>query len=138
MQKAHDRKPPTDRAHQVMAGMMPRPGRGGSAKVQALAASLPPSDESLEDATLRLQRARADTEELDKAKRQWDLDVARGKYITKEAATDLAQAAVMRVCQILDIIPERLRDRLPPAQHGVCDALAEVIYQARQEVSRAD
>lgn len=121
-----------------MAGMQPRPGRKSSAKVQALAASLPPSDESLEEATLRLQRARADTEELDKAKRQWDLDVAKGKYITKEAATDLAQAAVLRVCQILDIIPERLRDRLPPAQHGVCDVLAEVIYQARQEVSRAD
>lgn len=112
--------------------------RGSARSAVALAATLPPSDESLEDATLRLQRARADTEELDKAKRQWDLDVAKAKYVTKEAATDLAQAAVLRVCQILDIIPERLRDRLPSAQHGVCDALAEVIYQARQEVSRAD
>lgn len=105
----------------------------GPRKDHVEAARIP--GETLDEATLRLQRARADTEELDRQKRQLDLDVANGKLISKNEATDLAQAAVLRVCQILDLIPERLRDRLPPSLYHICAELDDVIRQARTEIA---
>jgi len=124
------------KAHQSAAGMRPRPGRGPSKK--AVAAVMAVTGETLEEATLRLQRARADTEELDRAKRQLELDVAAGKLVSRERAVDLAQQAVLRVCAILDLIPERLRDALPTHLHQACDYLDDVIRHARQEVARGD
>lgn len=115
------------RSHQIAAALLPRPG---SLKAEAVRKP----GESLDEATLRLQVARADTEELDRQKRELELRKARGELVTKEEAVDLAQAAVLRVCQILDLIPERLRDRLPPELHAACDHLSDVIHEARTEI----
>lgn len=123
-----------DRKHQILAGMAPRPGRTRKAKAD-IAAEAEANGESLEEATLRLQRARADTEELDKRKRQIDIDIMTGRLITKDHAVDLAQKAVLRVVQILDLIPERLRDMLPPSAGEYCDALDTIIKEARKEIA---
>ena len=119
--------------HQRAAAMRPRPGQPG--KTVRAAQLIRLSNETLDEAILRLQIAKADTEELDKAKRQLDLDVAQGRLITIEEAVDTAQAAVLRVCQILDLIPERLRDRLQPAERHICEILDEIIHSARAEVA---
>lgn len=122
-----------DRAHQQRSSLLPRPG---SLKPSAGRAERErQDDESLEDATLRLQVARADTEELDRQKREMELGQARGLLVTKEEAIDLAQAAVLRVCQILDLIPEKLRDKLAPDQYAACDFLDQIITDARTEVA---
>ena len=116
------------RSHQVASAMAPRPIRASRVEAERK------PGETLDEATLRLQVARADTEELDRQKRELELRKARGEVVTKEEAVDLAQAAVLRVCQILDLLPERLRDRLPPELHAACDHLADVIHEARTEV----
>lgn len=116
------------RSHQVASAMAPRPVKASRAELQRK------PGESLDEATLRLQVARADTEELDRQKRELELRKARGEVVTKEEAVDLAQAAVLRVCQILDLIPERLRDRLPPELHAACEHLSDVIHEARTEI----
>lgn len=123
-----------DHTHQVRSGMAPRPGRVTKAKADLVAVA-EANGESLEEATLRLQRARADTEELDKRKRQIDIDVMTGRLITKDHAVDLAQKAVLRVVQILDLIPERLRDLLPPSAGEYCDTLDTLIKEARKEIA---
>lgn len=117
-------------AHQRAAGIRPRPGKSKPSPAAVAAAKLP--TETMDEASLRLQIARADTEELDRQKRQLDLDVARGALVTKEAAVDLAQAAVLRVVQILDLLPERARDLGRPVSPEDLDAL---IRAARQEIA---
>lgn len=122
-----------DRAHQQRSSLMPRPG--GLKPSSARAERERQEDESLEDATLRLQIARADTEELDRQKREMELDQARGLLITKEESVDIGQEAVLRVCQILDLLPERLRDKLTPDQYCVCDFLEQIIIDARTDIA---
>lgn len=119
------------RAHQSLAGMRPRPGRGPSRK-EVEAQRLP--TETMDEATLRLQIARADTEELDRKKRQLELDRARGELVTKDEAVDLAQAAVLRVCQVLDLLPERLRDL---GRQITLDDVDDAIRNARAEIAKA-
>lgn len=121
-----------DRSHQSLAGMRPRPGRRPSAAAVA-SAKLP--GETMDEASLRLQIARADTEELDRAKRALELDVARGELVTKSEAVDLAQEAVLRVVQILDMLPERMRARLPAHLHPACDEMDAIIREARAAVA---
>jgi hypothetical protein len=117
-------------AHQRSAGIRPRPGKSRPSPAAVVAAKRP--DESMDEASLRLQIARADTEELDRQKRQHDLDLARGAVVTKEQAVDLAQAAVLRVVQILDLLPEKVRDLgHPPTPED----LEAIIRAARQEIS---
>jgi hypothetical protein len=119
-------------AHQTSAAMRPRPGRKPSK--QAVEAQRM-SGETMDQATLRLQVARADTEELDRAKRDLELRQARGDLVTKDEAVDLAQAAVLRVCQILDLLPERLRDRSPTISAEILVAIDEIIRDARTQVA---
>ena len=123
---------PVEKAQRQMAAMHPRTSKPNPGKVAAEAEA---NGETLDQATLRLQRARADTEELDRQKRQLELDRARGLLVEKDEAVDLAQAAVLRVCQVLDLLPERLRDRLDPNDHHVCEVVDEVIREARTEVA---
>lgn len=121
------------RSHQSAAGMRPRPGRSKPSTATAEKARRP--GETLDEATLRLQVARADTEELDRQKRELDLAVARGALVTKDEAVDIAQAAVLRVCQVLDLIPERLRDRAPTCPAEIPAILDEIIREARAQVA---
>lgn len=109
------------------ARMAPRAPRGAAKEKRP--------NETLDEATLRLQRARADTEELDRAKRQLELDKAQGLLVSKEEAVDITQQALLIVCQIFDMLPERLRDRLDPSQHNVCEILDDIIREARTEVA---
>jgi hypothetical protein len=115
--------------HQQSAGRKLRPKR--IPKKAVAAAQL--SDETFDEAALRYQRARADTTELEREKRQLELDVARGKLVTRDEAVDLAQAAVLRVVAILDRLPERARDlgHAPSPEE-----LEAIILECRSEVAR--
>ena len=95
-------------------------------------------NESLDEATLRLQIARADTEELDRQKRQIEIDKAKGLLVSKEAAVDLAQQALLRASQVFDMLPEKLRDKLEPSQHYLCEIVDDIIRECRSEVANID
>lgn len=125
------------RGHQTRVGSRPRPGKIGAKGVAKteIEEQARINGESLDEATLRLQVARADTEELDRQKRQLELDKAKGLLVTKDEAVDLAQQAVLRVVAILDLLPERLRDRLDPEHYEACDILDDIIRQARSDVA---
>lgn len=128
------------RAHQMAAAQRPRTSRGNKNKSSANAKpSVDPlvsriSGETMEEASLRLQQARADTEELDRQKRELELARERGALVSKEEAVDLAQAAVLRVCQVLDLLPERLRDLGRPV---TLDDVDDAIRAARAEIAKA-
>ena len=129
-----------DRTHQVNAGKRPRAGRIGAKGapkevIEELAAQF---GESLDAATLRLQIAKANTQELEEKKRRQDLDVSRGLLVSKQEAVDLAQSCLLRAAQVFDMIPERLRDRLDPGDHHVCELLDDIIRESRTEVSNID
>lgn len=124
-----------ERSQRQMAAMHPRtPGPSASAKEEAAVKF----GESLDAATLRLQIARANTEELDQQKRQLELDKAKGALVSKDAAVDLAQACLLRAATVFDMLPERLRDRLDPSLHHVCDVVDEIIRDCRTEVATID
>ena len=127
------------KSHQTRVGSRPRPGRIGVGGMrQAAIEEQRKPGETLDEATLRLQVARADTEELDRQKRQLELDKLRGAVVSKEDAVDLAQQAVLRVVAILDMIPEQLRDRLDPSHHFVCEILDALLRDARTKVASAE
>lgn len=77
-----------DSKHQsaaAMANIAPRAPRG--------AAKARKPNESLEEASLRLQRARADTEELDARKRQVELEAMQRRLIPASDAQDAIERA---------------------------------------------
>jgi len=130
-----------DRTHQVNAGKRPRAGRIGAKSasnkgvVEELAARY---NESLDAATLRLQIAKANTQELEEKKRRQDLDVSRGLLVSKEQAIDLAQSCLLRASTVFDMLPEKLRDRLPATEHHICELVDDIIRECRDEVSKID
>ena len=129
-----------DRTHQTKAGKRPRPGRIGAKgaskeSIEELAAR---HNESLDAATLRLQIAKANTQELEEKKRRQDLDVSRGLLVSKEQAIDLAQSCLLRASTVFDMLPEKLRDRLPATEHHICELVDDIIRECRDEVSKID
>lgn len=118
-----------DRTHQRKAGSRPRVRIPGPSDI------VRDPNETLDAAVLRYQQARADTEQLDAAKRQLELDLARGKLLTIEEHVDQGQAAMQRVCQLLDLLPERLRGKLSPEQCPILSFLEDIIHQARIDVA---
>ena len=146
-----------DHKHQVRSATKPRPsklGARGMKKSRVLAEAPPPDptedleikdgvmtidQETLDAATLRLQIARANAQEEDAAKKRIELDALRGKMMTKEQAVDLAQAAVLAVVAILDLLPERIRMRIDAgatmARDEFCAILDDEIREARQKVA---
>jgi len=94
--------------HQRRAGAMPR------VKLPQGAARKANPNESLEDATLRLQQAKADTETLDAQKRELDLAVARGKLIPVSTARDNLEREHLRWVAELDQLPHSVASVLPP------------------------
>ena len=129
-----------DRTHQVNAGKRPRAGRIGAkgAPKEVIEELATQFGESLDAATLRLQIAKANTQELEETKRRQDLEVARGLLVSKADAVDLAQACLLRAATVFDMLPERLRDRLDPSLHHVCDLVDDIIRECRQEVANID
>lgn len=131
-------------AHQVAAAMKPRTSgkraRERAAKIEAETGPVdaPESEEDLEAATLRLQIARANKEEWDTKRKRLDYEKERAKLITKDEAIDLSQAVALKMVTILDVLPERVRDRLPPGKDrdAFIDELEEVIAQAREDMAK--
>ena len=120
--------------HQRKAAMAPRPRK----PTQASAARNRKPKETMEEASLRLQPLVRTLEELDKEKRQLEIDQKRGLLILKEEAVDLAQAAIMEACKVFDLFPEQVRDRLPEEllSYGdtICDIIENEVRIARTEV----
>jgi hypothetical protein len=71
-------------------------------------------DESLEDATLRLQQAKADTEQLDALKRQLELDTLKGTLVQAAQVRDNLEAEHLRWVSELDQLPHACTLALPP------------------------
>lgn len=118
-------------AHQTSAAMRPRARKPSAREAEQ---AMEPG-ETMDQASLRLQRARADTEELDRAKRQLELDIASGALIPKERAVDVARGAIYRLCALMEQIPERMRDRLPQHLHEACDVIDDIVYELRVEAA---
>lgn len=83
--------------------------------------------ESLEEATLRLQQAKATTEELDAEKRELELATLRGALIPAEDARDSLEAEHLRWVSELEQLPHSVVASLPPE---VPSSLRDVIRTA--------
>ena len=94
-------------AHQRRAASRPRAGKVPPT-VQ------PASGESLDDAILRYQRAKADTEGLDAEKRALDVARLRGDVIPADDARDELEATHLRWCAELDQLPHAVAASIPP------------------------
>lgn len=93
--------------HQSRAGRMPRIRLPNGAR-QAN------PDESIEEATLRLQQAKADTEELDAQKRELELAALKGSLVPAAAARDNLEAEHLRWVAELEQLPHSVSAALPP------------------------
>jgi len=94
--------------HQKRAASFPR------VKLPMGAARKANPDESLEDATLRLQQAKADTESLDAQKRELELSQLRGSLIPAATARDNLEAEHLRWVAELEQLPHACASSLPP------------------------
>lgn len=96
-------------AHQAAAGRRNiYPRTPGASRVK------PSPNESMEDATLRLQQAKADTEELDAEKRSEELAVLRRELIPAAEARDAAEAIHLQWVAELEQLPHSVATALPP------------------------
>ena len=71
-------------------------------------------DESLDDATLRLQQAKADTEQLDAEKREVELAALRRELIPAPDARDAIEAVHLQWVAELEQLPHSVATALPP------------------------
>ena len=94
--------------HQAAAGRMNYRPRIPGGRAQAN------PDESMEDASLRLQQAKADTEQLDAQKREVELAVARGVLIPVATAKDNLEREHLRWVSELEQLPHTVASSLPP------------------------
>lgn len=93
--------------HQRRAASRPRAGKVPST-VQ------PEGGETLDEAVLRYQQAKADTEELDAEKRALDVARLRGELIPAEDARDEIEATHLRWCAEVDQLPHAVASSIPP------------------------
>ncbi len=94
-----------DRSHQVAAASRPRI-RIGAGRANP--------GESLDDAVLRYQQAKADTEQLDAEKRALDVAKMRGDLIPADDARDEIEATHLAWVAELDQLPHSVASSLPP------------------------
>jgi hypothetical protein len=84
-----------------------------------------------EQSKYRYERARAELAEIER-------DKALGKLVDKDHAVDLAQQAVIRVCERMDRAIEEVRAALPPAvRDRAATIVRDAIMEARRDVSRS-
>ena len=98
-------------AHQSAAGHKNiHPRTPGGKQVAAKAKS----SETLDAATLRLQQAKADTEELDAEKRREELAVLRRGLIPEAESRDAAEAIHLQWVAEIEQLPHSVATSLPP------------------------
>lgn len=71
-------------------------------------------NESLEEATLRLQQAKADTEELDAERREVELAVLRRDLMPASDVRDSLEAVHLQWVSELEQLPHSVATALPP------------------------
>lgn len=100
------------REHQRAAAIRPRGPR------VPRPSDLDPADhgegESMDEALLRFQQAKADTEQLDAEKRALDVSRMRGDLIPADEARDEIEATHLRWVSELDQLPHSVASSLPP------------------------
>jgi predicted RNase H-like HicB family nuclease len=93
------------------ASHFPRPNRAIGATIKEAERERKPG-ETLEEAVLRLQIAKADTEELDKQRRQIEIDKIRGDLVTKEQAKEVAEEVLHAAIREAEKMPSMIRAAL--------------------------
>jgi len=140
-----------DKPHQQAAGMAnirPRKLRN----VAKLVGPPPPPDapaeehetyeQKMADATLRLQRARAETEELDASKRQVELDALCKRLIPAEDARDALEAMnlewVAELEQLSTSVVQGLATVPASVRETVREAINAEVLNIRNRLGRAE
>lgn len=74
----------------------------------------PATDETLDEAVLRYQQAKADTEALDAERRALDVAKARGELIPAADARDALEASHLAWVAELEQLPHAVANAMPP------------------------
>ena len=114
---------PEARRQRQVASMMPKlsKSKGGTVTDPRV---LP--GESLDAATLRLQIARANNQELVEAKMRRELEQSRALLLTREESKQLTADCLERAGRVFDLLLKRFQ----PPNKTVASALAEVVAES--------